>query len=274
VNIEMPEGPEVMFIAKYIEDRYKNHTLNNIAIVSGRYVNHGPPQNFNLFVRELPMRLQRVEKKGKVLFMHFDKGWYVISKLGMTGWWSSEGDEPGWKFFRKNVVLNFKGQAPLIYCDFRNFGKFVFTNDKSVVEKEQNKITTDILDGRTKLSTIINRVLLSPKRQNNLIEDALMDQHFFVSGIGNYLKSEILYDAKISPLRQLSSLSQEDWRKLYSSARRITKKMYRVLLSRDDSKYISSMQIYRREKDKFGNMIVAHTAKNGRTTFWVPSVQK
>ena len=32
----------------------------------------------------------------------------------------------------------------------------------------------------------------------------------YLSGIGNYLKSEILYESKISPLRTLEFLSRQD----------------------------------------------------------------
>ena len=38
----------------------------------------------------------------------------------------------------------------------------------------------------------------------------LMDQQALVSGIGNYLVAEILYDAKLNPHRELDKLSNKE----------------------------------------------------------------
>ena len=53
-----------------------------------------------------------------------------------------------------------------------------------------------------------------------------MDQNDIVSGIGNYLSAEILYDAKISPHRQLDKLSNTEKKQLAHSMRKIVKLAY------------------------------------------------
>ena len=74
----MPEGPEVTFIANYIERKYRNSTLKSVEIVRGRYKNHGPPKDFDNFSRDLPLKLIHAEKKGKVIFLNFEGGWCCL----------------------------------------------------------------------------------------------------------------------------------------------------------------------------------------------------
>jgi formamidopyrimidine-DNA glycosylase len=270
----MPEGPEASFLATYIEQRYTNCMLKTFDIVRGRYKNHGPPFNYHNFIKDLPLKLLKVEKKGKVIFFHFENGWNIISKLGMTGWWYMEGDEPQWRKAGTNEVFGFNRKKPLIFDDFRSYGTLTITKDTSVINDEKNKLANDVMSAGWGPKDMIKIISSFPKRHSLLVEDAIMDQQFFISGVGNYLKAEILYDAKISPLRNLSSVSDEEWKKLYKSARKLSHNMYKVLMLRDDKKYMSSMKIYGREKDPYGNVIEKHTASNGRATFWVPQIQK
>jgi formamidopyrimidine-DNA glycosylase len=88
----MPEGPEVSYLAHGLTNEYANDVLKQIDIVNGRYIKHGPPQHYTDFQKALPLTLHRVTKKGKVLFFEFDKSWTMISKLGMTGWWTVSDD--------------------------------------------------------------------------------------------------------------------------------------------------------------------------------------
>jgi DNA-formamidopyrimidine glycosylase len=269
----MPEGPEVTFLSDYIDTKYKNKTLRGIEIVRGRYKNHGPPNSYDAFKKDLPLKLLNCEKKGKVIFLNFENNWCLISKLGMTGWWFGEGDEPQWRKAGKNIVFEFHRGKPLIFDDFRSYGTLTITKDSTLVQREKSKLANDIFSKDWSIRDMIRRISLFPKRGSQLIEDAIMDQQFFISGIGNYLKAEILYDTKVSPLRKISSITKKEWSMIYKSARTLSHKMYNVLLLRDVEKYMNSMKVYGREKDPYGNTIERHTAKNGRTTFWVPKVQ-
>jgi hypothetical protein len=39
-------------------------------------------------------------------------------------------------------------------------------------------------------------------------------------------------------------------------------------------KYMDSWNVYQQKTDKLGNYVRTHKSKNGRTTHWVPNVQK
>lgn len=273
----MPEGPEASFLATYINERFQGHSLASVEILSGRYKNHGPPSNYSAFVSSMPLRLEKVVKKGKVLFFYFSKGWYMMVRLGMTGWWYVQGDEPTWKYMRPNIVFHFpnnKTTHPLIFSDFRNFGTLTITKDKSVISKELNSLANDVMSSGWSAKDMIRVITAYPKRRHQAVEDAIMNQHFFVSGVGNYLKSEVLYEARMAPSRPLESLSPLELTRLFLSAKRVARRMFNVLLNGNDDQYIATMKIYRKQRDPYGNKVESYVASNGRTTFWVPKLQK
>lgn len=270
----MPESPEVFHLTEIIQNNIKNKSLESVKILKGRYITHGPPNNFKEFTKQLPLKCLNIQKKGKVIFIYFENNWCLISKLGMSGWWFFEDDAPEWLPKYENVVFQFKN-IKLIYTDFRNFGTLTFTNDQQVIDYQIKKIAPDITDKKTTFKILLERVNnLSISQQDKLLEDIIIDQKLILSGIGNYLKAEILYDAKINPLRKVKSLDEDEWKQIYNSTKKIIKKMLKALNSDDPDKYMDSMKIYRRKLDPFGNKIKNHKTKTGRTTYYVPQIQK
>jgi formamidopyrimidine-DNA glycosylase len=109
-----------------------------------------------------------------------------------------------------------------------------------------------------------------------LIEDVLMDQTLVFSGIGNIIKSEVLYDAKISPTRKFKDLSKTDWYNLFTASKKITNKIFNHLNKRGFNLegYYKLHTVYKQDTDKYGNRIHLRTSKYGRKTYWVPEIQK
>lgn len=233
----MPESPEVVRLASQLRKRVGD-TLKSVKLLKGRYRTHGPPEGYASFIRDLPLRCTSVKTKGKVTFINFSKKWTLIVKLGMTGWFRDRG--PG------NVLFQFSD--PLFFVDQRSFGTLTFTKDPS---KEMNKLGLDIQSLRfSELWSRVQRVKLGSRT----IEDVLMDQKLVVSGIGNYLKSEVLFLAKIVPFRKASTLTRGDWYRIF---RAIQKKLKN-----------RTMYVYQQK------VPWVHTYKfKGRTTWWVPGVQ-
>jgi formamidopyrimidine-DNA glycosylase len=111
-------------------------------------------------------------------------------------------------------------------------------------------------------------------RKSCSVEEVLTDQKRVLCGIGNYLKSEILYDAKIAPMRTISNISVSEWKLLFRIMKSKTRKMYTILLRGKEKEFEESMKVYSKKKDPFGNKVETYTDPRGRTTHWVPSVQK
>ena len=103
----------------------------------------------------------------------------------------------------------------------------------------------------------------------------------YLSGIGNYLKCEALYAAKLSPYRLISSLNDSEIITLYQEITRIAKESYHskgesFLTFRDpDSnkgRYSFNFQVYGRDKiDNYS--IQREKTGDGRSTYWVKELQ-
>lgn len=274
----MPEGPEVTFLTEFIKGSLQSNTLTSISFLKGRYVNHGPPQGYLSFAKELPMRCICVQNKGKVIFMYFQKGWCIVSKLGMSGWWYEKGGEPTWKSVYPNIVFHIRRRTlpshDLLYSDFRNFGTLAFLKTDETIRKELDNIAPDIVAPTTDWRIFKQRLSsISPSKAQWLIEDALIDQKLLVSGIGNYLKSEVLYGARISPHRKLAEVSKDEWRNLFDMMKKTVLRMSNALKRKAETAYFDAMMVYMKKTDPFGNTISVTYSKHGRATYWVPRLQ-
>lgn len=276
----MTEGPEATYLANYVNRFFKGKSLKGIKINAGRYKRHGPPQNYNTFTKLLPLKLIEVFNKGKVIFMYFENGWYLICKMGMSGWFFKEKDKPIWESAKYNIIFEFENDD-LMFDDTRNFGTLVFTNDIELIKKELDNIAPDLLGRNTTFSVIKRRLeeiysLNNERIMNMAIEDALMDQTLVFSGVGNIIKSEMLYDTRISPLRKFKNITDKEWNSLYLSGRKIMKTVIRILNKKEFKyeSYFDLHSVYQKEYDPLGNRISTRISKLGRKTYWVPALQK
>ncbi len=271
----MTEGPEAKYLANYISKRFLGKRLRNMKILAGRYKTHGPPYGFKSFLKQLrgsiSIKLVDVWSTGKVIFLMFDSGYVLVAKMGMVGWFYSADDAPLYKN-EAHVVFDFEGEKQLIFADFRNFGTLTFTNNAKELWEEMAYIAPDIIDA--KMEDILKRV--STIKPTSRIEDVLMDQNGLVSGIGNIIKSEALYEAKVSPKRHFGSLKPAELKAVIEAARKYARRVLRVLETAEihSDKYVALQKIYQRTEDPQGRRVHSYKSAHGRTTFWVPDVQK
>ena len=139
--------------------------------------------------------------------------------------------------------------------------------------------------------------MLSPKTNYNLFLEAfekyklkypkktivqfLMSQEY-ISGVGNYIKSESLYKSKISPHRKMSEIEENEILKLFNAIKSVMINSYNSKgvskrdfkdLDDNEGKYQFELEVYGQKKDKNGNKITVEQTKDKRTTFWVPNIQ-
>lgn len=260
-------------MANVVSHHFLKKQLHGVIIRGGRYKTHGPPTGFRAFKAALPLRLIDVHKKGKVIFLLFEGNWCLIAKMGMVGWFSKAEH----KFLHEsepNVVFQFAGNSDLNFYDFRNFGTLTFTQDIPTIAAQLDTIAPDILDASVRFPTVYKRTQGLNGSQH--IEELLMDQTTVMSGVGNIIKSELLYDARISPKRTVGDLTETEWHRIFLSARKVARRVLRNLENDgwNMNSYKALHAVYQRKKDPAGNPVITYTAKDGRATFWVPAVQK
>jgi len=254
-----------------------------------------------------PIQVIDVDNYGKFMWIILrgdEKFIYILNNFGLTGEWSFEK--------KKNVRISFEidDDTTLYFYDDRNFGLLEITTERKTLDEKINKLAPDIL--KTEFTNeefnfwVSEYIKKSKKRGDNPIVKALLFQDKkdgIVSGIGNYLASEILYRAKISPHTRVKDLSKDRLNVLAETIRKVSKHCYITNTTRyikgfsqfieehkkqikngqvpnyhpeieinDDD--IFAFQVYGRKIDKFDNDVKTDTIAGTRTTYWVPSVQK
>jgi formamidopyrimidine-DNA glycosylase len=105
----------------------------------------------------------------------------------------------------------------MTFTDVRSYGTLTFTQDSEVVAKEHNKLGLDIMIPETKWPVFWEKVnsIISKKSVNGeTIENLITDQKRLVCGIGNYLKAEVFYKARIAPMEKVTHFNKRRMEKI------------------------------------------------------------
>ena len=97
---------------------------------------------------------------------------------------------------------------PLFFDSKRGLSKLIFKFSDEELADKMKEYGPDLLQEQISLTQYINKVR-SIRSDTMGICKFLLTQKYF-SGIGNYLKSEILFHAKVHPRRSIKSLSDEE----------------------------------------------------------------
>lgn len=264
----MPEGPECRIITDYLRKTILNKTITNWVFCNGKYTDDYPV-GYKLFNQNLPFLITDIQCKGKMVYFILkdeeDIEHYILHYPKMTGKWQKNYDN----YCKWYIEVNQKGERPkketIWFSDSRGFGTLEFTDSKAILNSKVDNLGPDIMKPEFKLP-IFKEIIKKYLTRN--ITAFLSDQEI-ISGCGNYIKSEALYYAKISPLRKVSTLTQKEIELLYESLRIISRISYNNMGIDKKSYYKSGLECKIYCKD---NAICAKTA-DGKTTYWDKKIQ-
>lgn len=271
----MPEGPEVKRIAVQLNGLLSGKSIESIEILSGRYKTHTPPSGIIQFLSLTEeKKIKEVSCKGKFIWFSFygNQDLSIWNTLGMSGSWSRKESE------HARIKFTFIDGEPIYFTDIRNFGTMHFIFSESELTQKLNSLGPDMLSASPSDEEFLKIV---KKQKGKTLPEFLMNQKA-ISGVGNYVKAEALYLAKISPLRTCNSLTEKEIKTLKDSIDRVlrtsynsggsTIKTYRDVFGNTGS-FTSRFLVYGNDVDPQGNTVQRTTTKDGRTTFWVPAIQ-
>lgn len=264
----MPEGPECRIFTDNLIKEFNEQSINSINIISGRYLKE-PIKNFNTIT--YPLKNIKFNCKGKFLFWTSNySDINLCFVLGMTGAFSSQ------QVKHSAIKIKFDN-GDLFFNDPRRFGTFRILSDKELREK-LSSLGWDILQENIP-NNIVDRI---KKFSHKTIAEVLMDQKI-QSGIGNYIKCEACYAARILPTRLISSLNGDEVNFLYEEIKKIAEHSYSeggatiktfANMYGNTGKFFDTFQVYGKKFDTFGNTVSRVLTKDNRSTYLVENLQK
>jgi formamidopyrimidine-DNA glycosylase len=118
---------------------------------------------------------------------------------------------------RTGLRLRFEDGGELRYVDREMLGKlYLVAPDALETVPGWSEMGPDADDPALTLEAFRQRIRRHPGELKNLLRNAK-----FVAGIGNAYSDEILWEAKLAPLRRRSSLSSEEIDRLYAAMRSV-----------------------------------------------------
>jgi len=303
----MPELTEVLVTSHYLLTKIKNRYIDKLEILSGRYT-HQDIEGLNIFEEHLPAKIKNISTKGKFLWFELENNLkepvYLMCNFGLTGEWAFEKKQSSRIKFK---IINKKSDKKynLYFIDQRNFGIIGFTNDKQVLQERLNKLARDYIKEPFTNEEFYNEIK-NFKKKDKILVKFLMDQNVgetVGSGIGNYIAAESMYEAKLSPYRTIGSLTKKEIESLNEAIKKIIKIGYiynKVGYMERLEDYVEKheeqvregkfpnylpeikikkgeefeFKVYQQKEDKLGNPVKADKIITGRTTYWVPKIQK
>lgn len=267
----MPENPEVRIIAQKLNEALDGKILNNITFSKSSKHSNLPVERLCL-----PIKLIRVESKGKLLIFVLNNNIYITSNLGYGCW-----------VFEETLIstVNFTFDDTKLYFKEPNvFGRIDFFFNEKDFQIKLKKIGIDILQSiQNHTVDNLKKVWVSSFKNKRLnkrqICKHLLDQKYF-SGIGNYLKCDILYSCKINPQKLIKDLTEEEILKLFDSAITLISESYKLggLTINDYTDPFGTAgnyypRIYGKKWDEYGNACRFDTFQDCRDTYWSPAIQ-
>ncbi|HSE91825.1 MAG TPA: DNA-formamidopyrimidine glycosylase family protein [Methylomirabilota bacterium] len=278
----MPELPEVEAARRAMRRAAVGRRIVAVRCADDPIVFEAPPARVRRAL--LGRRVLDAHRHGKHLWLALDARPWPVFHFGMTGGFHQP-TRPGarlkaygsrhpaevWppRFTRLCLVLDDGNE--LAFADARRLGRIRLRHDPRD-EPPVSLLGFDAL-----------RELPAPRRFRELLRErsaplkaVLLDQTF-AAGVGNWIADEVLYQARLDPRRRAHTLEDQEVDRLRAKLRSVIETSVRVL--NDSDRYPRRWLFH----DRWGRDPGALTSRgepiryltiSGRTTAWVPSVQR
>jgi formamidopyrimidine-DNA glycosylase len=277
----MPELPEVEYARKLAETTCVGRRIERVWCADDPIV----------FVGVAPATIRRklrgrtvvgAHRHGKYMWLRLDAPPCVLFHFGMTGSlrvpavagmrlagapWAAADEWPP-RFAKLELSLDDGGR--IAWANARRLGRVRLVDDPEAVPPVA-ELGFDALHPPP-LPEL--RCLLARRRAP--IKAVLLDQSF-AAGVGNWVADEVLYQARVDPRRRACELTAPESKRLLAALRSVLRKA--VAVDADSDRFPRGWLFHARwgrdtDARAAGGHAIAFIEIAGRTTAWVPGVQR
>jgi formamidopyrimidine-DNA glycosylase len=290
----MPELPEVETIVRDLKEKVLKKTISNVWTDAKEIIKK--PKNFEDFKKELiNTKILNIERRGKNIIFFLSNQKILLIHQKLTGhllfgkWkkknktWVSEIEGPLKKDPMNqflHLIFFFKDGWQLALSDLRKFAKVEILT-KEELKKEINQLGPEPLDKNFKFEDFKKRIL---EKKSKEIKKVLMDQKI-IAGIGNIYSDEILWEAKVHPLKIVENLKEDELKNIYKAMKKILPKAIKLggesfltyrKINGEKGKFDLIRKVYKREKEECFRCKskIERIKINQRSTHFCPRCQK
>ncbi len=268
----MPEGPETHALADRLSTLLVDETLTHV-----RFIDPALQRRRALLEGQ---RVLAVEARGKALLTAVEDGWTLYTHSHLFGFWRfvedldalPDGAPP------RLVLATVRGVAALYAAPSIS----LWRTDALDGHPYLAKLGPDVLDPAVDAKVLLAH-MRTPRFARRTLAMLLLDQGF-AAGMGNYLRSEALFQARLAPHRLLQDLTTGERRRLANALLDVPRRAYRA--KHDDTlppgkDYLARMRaqfgfkVFERKGDPCprgdGRIVEARLA--GRRLYWCKGCQ-
>lgn len=298
----MPEVIEVKKYKDFLKSKFKDNNIIKINILNGRYKKHGPFNYYKELTKLLPFKVLTIDTKGKFLYMKLSNNFIITVTLGLSGGWvykNNKNDDYDFPIlvdylgnydiekYKKNALnhLNvefvMKGGS-IYFFDMLSFGTIKILLSEDELKKKLDSLAHDIMDEDLTFELFKNQIIKT-KNLEKYIGNVLVNQKV-ISGIGNYLRCDILWLSKITPFRLVKNLSTTELNTIYKNALLLTWGDYdrtyalkKKLIDKGGKlpkDYGRNFYIYKQTNDIYGNKVIKEELYEGSQKRFIYMVQE
>ncbi|MEM7249662.1 MAG: endonuclease VIII [Acidobacteriota bacterium] len=212
----MPEGPEIRRAADRIAAAIAGKTTEEVWFAHDVLEPWGPELTGR--------RVKTVEARGKALLVRFEGDVSVYAHSQLYGRWyvMKAGQEP-----RTNRTLRLAIHVPKSSALLYSASEIAVLDDEDLdAHPYLAKLGPDVLDSRVRSRTVLSR-LGNDRFIRRSLGSLYLDQSF-LAGVGNYLRSEILFVAGLDPSRRPKDLTDDERRELAKASLKVCRQSYQT----------------------------------------------
>ena len=271
----MPEGPEIRIAADRIHRAIAGRPCTSV---------HFAFNHLRSYEEKLSgVSILEVTSRGKAMLTRFENGWSIYSHNQLYG---------VWRIIKAGQLPNTGRQLRLALHNQTHSALLYSASDIEVLPSADEgqhpflrRLGPDLLDDATRVENVLERLMSSTFRKRSL--GALLLDQSFVAGLGNYLRSEILFLAGTMPQKRPIDCDLSQLERIAQNTVFVTRQSYETKGITNDLNLVAALKEQGLTRSKYRHWVFAREARpcwrcgtpiesmtaGGRRLFYCPHCQ-